>query len=65
MVDPLLRALEQEVAHLRHTREAVLAILRQQQLPLEAKVRAIEQIFEAERDEDEEAEELRDRERLS
>ena len=64
MTDPLLQ-LEQEVAHLRQMREAVLEILHQEPLTREAKLRAIEQVFAAERDEDEEAEELRDRERLS
>ena len=64
MTDPLLR-LEQEVAHLRQMREAVLEILHQEPLTREAKLCAIEQVFAAERDEDEEAEELRDRERLS
>jgi len=65
MADPLFRALEQEVAHLRRVREAVLEILGEEQLAREAKLRAIERLFAAERDEDEEAEELRDRERLS
>ncbi len=65
MTDPLLRALEQEVIHLRHMRDAVLEILREERLAREAKLRAIEQVFQAERDEDEEAEALRDRERLS
>jgi hypothetical protein len=64
MTDPLLR-LQQEVAHLRRMREAVLEILRQELLTREEKLRAIEQAFEAERDEDEEAEAQRDRERLS
>ena len=64
MTDPLLQ-LEQELAHLRHMRDEVLEILHQDRLTREAKLRAIEQLFEAERDEDEEAEALRDRERLS
>ena len=64
MTDPLLQ-LEQEVAHLRQMREAVLEILHQEPRIREAKLRAIEQVFAAERDEDEEAEELRDLERLS
>jgi hypothetical protein len=64
MTDPLLR-LEQELAHLRRMRDAVLEILREEQLTRDAKLRAIEQVFQAERDEDEEAEALRDRERLS
>jgi hypothetical protein len=65
MTDPLLRALEQEVVRLRHIRDAVLEILREERLAQDAKLRAIEEIFQAERDEDEEAEALRDRERLS
>jgi hypothetical protein len=65
MTDPLLRALEEEVGHLRHLRAAVLEILRNEGLNREAKLRSIEQVFEADRDEDEEAEELRDRERIS
>jgi hypothetical protein len=64
MTDPLLR-LEQEVAHLRHIRDAVLEILREESQTGEAKLHAIEQVFEAERNDDEEAEALRDRERLS
>ncbi len=65
MTDPLLRALEEEVGQLRHLRAAVLEILSDEGLNREGKLRSIEQVFEAERDEEEEAEELRDRERIS
>ena len=65
MADPLFRALEHEVVHLRHLREAVLEVLRDERLAREAKRRTIEQLFEPERDDDEEAEARRDRERLS
>lgn len=65
MTDPLLRALEDEVAHLRHLRTAVLEILGNAGLTREGKLHSIEQVFEAEHDEEEEAEELRDRERIS
>ena len=65
MTDPLLRALEREVSYLRHIREGVLEILGDDRLTTEAKLVAIERLFEAEHDEDEEAEERRDRERLS
>jgi hypothetical protein len=65
MTDPLLRALEEEVGHLRHLRAAVLEILSDEGLNREGKLRSIEQVFEAERDAEEEAEELRDRERIS
>ena len=65
MTDPLLHALEREVGHLRHIREAVLEILGNERLTTEGKLSAIEEVFAPEHDEDEEAEELRDRERLS
>jgi hypothetical protein len=65
MTDPLLRALEEEVGHLRHLRAAVLEILGNEGLNIEGKLRSIEQVFDADRDEEEEAEELRDRERIS
>lgn len=65
MTDPLLRALEEEVGHLRRLRAAVLEILSDERLARESKLRSIEQVFQAEHDEEEEAEELRDRERLS
>jgi hypothetical protein len=65
MTDPLLRALESELDRLRRLREAVLEILADARLTRESKLDAIEHIFRAERDEDEESEELRDRERLS
>ncbi len=65
MTDPLLRGLEDELARLRHLREAVLEILGDQVLSREEKLRAVERAFQGERDVDEEAEEARDRERLS
>jgi hypothetical protein len=65
MTDPLLRGLEYEITHLRHLRDAVLGILNDQQLAPTAKLAAIEQVLQAERDQEEEAEETRDRERLS
>ena len=65
MTDPLLRALEDEVGHLRRLRAAVLEILSNEDLNREGKLHSIEQVFEADRDEEEEAEELRDRERIS
>jgi hypothetical protein len=43
----------------------VLGILNDQQLTPTAKLEAIEHVLRAERDQDEEAEETRDRERLS
>ena len=65
MTDPLLRGLEHELAHLRYLRDAVLGILDDQQLAPTAKLEAIEHVLQSERDQDEEAEETRDRERLS
>ena len=65
MTDPLLRDLEHELAHLRYLRDAVLGILDDQQLAPTAKLEAIEHVLQSERDQDEEAEETRDRERLS
>jgi hypothetical protein len=65
MTDPLLRGLEHELTRLRHLRDAVLGILNDQQLPPTAKLEAIERVWQAERDQDEDAEEIRDRERLS
>jgi hypothetical protein len=65
MIDPLLRALEDELVHLRQLREAVVEVLADSSLSPEAKLSAIERVFEAERNEDEESEEIRDRERLS
>ena len=65
MTDSLLRALEDELDRLRRLREAVLEVLANASLNRENKLHAIEDIFQAERDEDEESEELRDRERLS
>lgn len=65
MTDPLFRALEQEVAHLRQLREAVLDVLRDDQLTQDDRLRAIERAFESEHDTDEDLEEIRDRERLS
>jgi hypothetical protein len=65
MPDRLLRALEDELEHLRQLREAVLQVLANSGLSREDKLSAIEHVFEAERNEDEEREEARDRERLS
>ena len=65
MTDPLLRALENELGHLRQLREAVVEALADSSLSPEARLSAIERVFEAERNEDEESEEIRDRERLS
>lgn len=65
MTDPLLRALEDELRHLRQLREAVLEVLADAGLQGEEKLSAIERVFQAERDQDEEREEARDRERLS
>lgn len=65
MTDPVLRHLEDELARLRRLRDATLEILRRQELSREEKLRAIEQAFQGERNEDEEAEEAGDRERLS
>ena len=65
MTDPLLRALEDELRHLRQLREAVLEVLADADLQGEEKLSAIERVFQAERDQDEEREEARDRERLS
>ena len=65
MTDPLLRALEDELGRLRGLREAVLEVLGDPTLSREAKLRRIEATFLSERDENGEAEEVRDRERLS
>ena len=65
MTDPLLRALEDELGHLRQLREAVLQVLADSSLSPDDKLRAIERVFQAERDRDEESEEALDRERLS
>jgi hypothetical protein len=65
MTDPLLRALEDELGHLRQLREAVLKVLADSSLSPDDKVSAIERVFQAERDEDQQSEEIRDRERLS
>jgi hypothetical protein len=65
MTDPLFRALEQEVAHLRQLREAVLNIMLDERLSADEKLHAIERAFQAEHDPDEDLEEIRDRERLS
>ena len=60
-----MRALEDELARLRHLREAVLEVLADPNLTREDKLDRIETVFLSERDENEEAEEVRDRERLS
>jgi hypothetical protein len=65
MTDPLLRGLEHELTHLRYLRDTVLGILKDEQLAPTAKLQAIERLVQSERDQDEEAEETRDRERLS
>jgi len=65
MTDPLLRALEGELGHLRQLREAVLEVLAGSSLSPDEKLSAIERAFRAERDQDEESEEALDRERLS
>jgi hypothetical protein len=65
MTDPLLRALEDELRHLRRLREAVLDVLADSGLGREDKLGRIEEAFLRERDENGEAEEVRDRERLS
>ena len=65
MSDPLLRALENELDHLRQLRQGVLDALADSRLSAQDKVSAIERAFQAERDQDEENEEARDRDRLS
>ncbi len=65
MTDPRLRALGNELEQLRRLREAVLEVLADASLSRNDKLGAIERVFGAERDEDEESEETRDRERLS
>lgn len=65
MTDPLLRGLEHELTHLRYLRDTVLGILKAEQLAPTAKLQAIEHLLQSERDQDEEAEETQDRERLS
>ncbi len=65
MSDPLLRGLEHELTHLRYLRDTVLGIHRDEQLAPTAKLQAIERLLKSERDQEEEAEETRDRERLS
>jgi hypothetical protein len=65
MTDPLLRALEGELGRLRRLRAAVLEVLADRSLSREDKLSRIETEFLSERDENEEAEEMQDRERLS
>ena len=65
MTDPLLRALEDELRQLRRLRGAVLEVLADSTLGRDEKLGRIEAAFLSERDENEEAEEVRDRERLS
>jgi hypothetical protein len=65
MSHPLLRALEDELHHLRQLRQGVLDVLADSRLSAEDKVSAIEHVFQGERDQDEENEEARDRDRLS
>lgn len=71
MTDPLLRNQRDELARLRRLRDTTVAILRREGSSREEKLQAIERAFQGEpatqgeRDEDAEAEEARDRERLS
>jgi hypothetical protein len=65
MTDPLLRALEDELERLRWLRGAVLEVLADSTLSREDKLGRIEAAFLSERDENGEAEEVRDRERFS
>jgi len=71
MTEPVRRQLEDELARLRRLRDTTLAILQREELDGERKLQAIERAlqdertFQGERDEDEEAEEAQDRERLS
>jgi hypothetical protein len=65
MMDPEMRHLEDELTRLRQLRDATLDILRHEGPSPEEKLLAIERAFAGERDEDAEAEETRDRERLS
>jgi hypothetical protein len=65
MTDPLLRALEDELGRLRRLRDAVLGVLADPTISRDDKLGRIEATFLSERDENGEAEEVRDRERLS
>jgi len=71
MTEPVKRQLEDELARLRQLRDTTLAILQRVEFDGERKLQAIERAlqdertFQGERDVDEEAEEARDRERLS
>jgi hypothetical protein len=71
MTEPVRRQLEDELARLRRLRDTTLAILQREEFDGERKLQAIERALQdertvqGERDEDEEAEEARDRERLS
>jgi hypothetical protein len=65
MTDRMLRQVEDELDRLRRLREMTLAILRRTGSGPEEKLQAIEAAFEGERDEDKEAEEAGDTERLS
>jgi hypothetical protein len=65
MTDPLLRALEGELGRLRRLRDTVLGVLADTTISREDKLGRIEATFLSERDENGEAEEVRDRERLS
>lgn len=66
-----VRQPENELARLRRLRDATVAILQRKQLDREEKLQSIERAFQDEpavqdeRDDDAEAEEARDRERLS
>ena len=64
MSDPM-RQIESELDRLRALRDRTLVILGQEGAGLAEKLRQIEIVFQEERDLDGEAEEARDRERLS
>ena len=65
MTDPTMRHLEDELTHLRLLRDTMLDILRHEWPSPEEKLLAIDRAFVGEWDQDAEAEETRDRERLS
>ena len=70
MTEPLPRKLTDELIRLRRLRDTVLAILRREGVSQEAKLQALDRALgterdPGERDEDAEAEEALDRERLS
>jgi len=65
MGDLHLRELEHELADLRRLREVVVAILSDRQLDSDAKLQSLDRLVHGEQDEEDAAEEARDRERLS